>query len=274
MGSTQQLNLQRISRDIRSEVLKFSSRHQIAHLGSCLSTVEIITVLFFKVMRNFTPESYSLDSDQFILSKGHAAVALYAALLKKGFISENDLENFGQPGSIFEEHPNSKIPTVVSATGSLGHGLAFANGLVLGHKKGIPNESRVYVLMSDGECNSGAVWESAIFTSAKNLNRVTILVDHNKFQATGPTSETLGRINLANVFRAFGWISHEIDGHNLVELENTLNSTKDSQTPVAIICNTIKGRGVSFMENNNNWHYKAPSEIELANALKELDCDA
>ena len=259
-----------ISKDIRREVIKFVSQHKIAHLGSCLSVVDILTVLFFKIMRNFEPKNYSMHSDQLILSKGHAAVSLYSCLVKKGFVKKSDLNKFGTSGSIYEEHPNSNIPTVLSATGSLGHGLAFANGLALANKSRGNSDSRIYVLMSDGECNEGTVWESAIFTSAKMLNQITVLVDHNKLQATGSTSDTLGKLSLSEMFMAMGWDAFEIDGHDLNEIESILSQKINSDKPIAIICHTIKGKGVSFMENNNNWHYKAPDIAELESALMEL----
>ena len=259
-----------ISREIRREIIKFVNQHEIAHLGSCLSVVDILNVLFFKILRNYEPKNYSMQSDQLILSKGHAAVALYLCLLKKGFIEKSDLDRFGMSGSIYEEHPNSNIPTVLSATGSLGHGLAFANGLALANKSRGNFKSRIYVLMSDGECNEGTVWESAIFSSSKNLNQITVLIDHNKLQATGPTSDTLGKLSLSKIFEAMGWETFEVDGHDLEMIENLLSKHISSNKPIAIICHTIKGKGVSFMENNNNWHYKAPNDSEMEIALEEL----
>lgn len=139
-----------LTKDIRREVIKFVSQHKVAHLGSSLSVVDILTILFFKVMRDFEPKNYSMQSDQLILSKGHAAVSLYICLLKKEFITKSDLDKFGMAGSIYEEHPNSNIPTVLSSTGSLGHGLAFANGLALANKTRGISHSRIYVVMSDG----------------------------------------------------------------------------------------------------------------------------
>jgi transketolase len=259
-----------ISKEIRREVIKFVNQHKIAHLGSCLSVVDILTVLFFKILRNYEPNNYSIKSDQLILSKGHAAVSLYLCLLKKGFIRKSNLDRFGMSGSIYEEHPNPNIPTVLSATGSLGHGLAFANGLALANKSSGNLKSRIYVLMSDGECNEGTVWESAIFSSSKNLSQITVLIDHNKFQATGPISDTLGKLSLSKMFEAMGWETFEIDGHDLNMIESLLTSNISSSKPIAIICHTIKGKGVSFMENNNNWHYKAPNNSEMEIALKEL----
>lgn len=241
----------------------------MAHLGSSLSIVEILSVLFNLQLQNFEPSTYGPTSDQFILSKGHAAVALYACLLEKGFISHKDFDSYCEPGSYFEEHPNFNIPTVLCATGSLGHGLPFACGLALSYKYSQSNQ-KVFVLMSDGECNEGTVWESAQFAYAKKLNNVIALIDHNKLQATGSIVETIGNLKLAKMFESFGWDTYEIDGHNLREINQTIEKARRNSNPSVIVCNTIKGKGVSFMESDNNWHYRAPNEVELKLAYTEL----
>ena len=189
---------------LRKLILELTSIHQNAHLGSCLSVVEILSVLFKLQLKDFTPVDYGATSDQFILSKGHAAVALYSALLETGFISQSNFDSFCQPGSNFEEHPNFHIPTVLCTTGSLGHGLPFAN------------------------------------------------------------------LSLAKMFGSFGWKTFEIDGHNLDQINTSIQESRDSNTPSAIICHTVKGKGISFMESDNNWHYRAPNENELRDALREI----
>lgn len=257
------------AKNLRRDILELTFKHQNAHLGSCLSTVEIIATLFKIHLEDFTPKTYSIESDQFILSKGHAAVALYSALKQSNFITDDDFNSFREIGSVFEEHPNFSIPTVLCATGSLGHGLPFANGLALA-KKFKSNKKRIYVLMSDGECNEGTVWESAQFAYAKNLNNIVVLIDHNKLQATGSIAESLGDLSLTKMFASFGWNSLEVDGHNLKDLNYALLNSKNSNSPTAIICNTIKGKGVSFMENDNNWHYRAPNKEEMESALAEI----
>ena len=257
------------SRQIREEILRTYVHHGIAHLGSCLSVVEILCTLVKRHLRSFTPKDFSPSGDLLILSKGHAAVALYSILKNLDFISQEDLDTFSHPGSIFEEHPNFKIPTVQTATGSLGHGLPFGNGLALGRKtKG--SDGRVFIVMSDGECNEGTVWESCAFAAANKLNNVTVLVDNNGWQATGRIDETMPDVALGKVFESFGWSSRTIDGHDLAQLDDALEATRNSDQPMAIICQTIKGRGVSFMEDDNNWHYRAPNQDEFERAMKEL----
>lgn len=257
------------SAKLRKRILDLSHIHQTAHLGSSLSIVEILTVLFNYQLKDFSPSNYGPSSDQFILSKGHAAVALYACLLEKGFISNADFDSYCSPGSNFEEHPNFNIPTVLCATGSLGHGLPFACGLALSYKY-TSSKQKVFVLMSDGECNEGTVWESAQFAYAKKLNNVIALIDHNKLQATGSVEETIGNLKLARMFESFGWDTYEIDGHDLDQIYQTIEKARRNENPSVIVCNTIKGKGISFMESDNNWHYRAPNEAELKLAHEEL----
>lgn len=255
--------------NIRKKILDSTHKHQTAHLGSSLSTVEILSILFNIQLQAFDPKTYGPNSDQFILSKGHAAVALYACLLEKGFISKEDFDSYCEPGSYFEEHPNFNIPTVLCATGSLGHGLPFACGFALSNQF-LQNNQKVFVLMSDGECNEGTVWESAQFAYTKNLNNIIVLIDHNKLQATGSIKETIGNLNLSKMFGSFGWDTYEIDGHNLIEINETIKEARNNLNPTIIVCNTIKGKGISFMESDNNWHYRAPNEVELKMAYEEL----
>jgi len=268
MVNIQTSELIELSKIIRTRILEICHLTKSPHLGSSLSIVELITALMFDVMDDFTIDKYSEKSDQFILSKGHASLAFYAALEVKGFLENGEFEKYGTKGSILEEHPNIRIPTVLTSTGSLGHGLAFANGLAVANRlKGV--DARIFVVLSDGECNEGTIWESALLTSAKNLHRVVAIIDHNKLQATGNISETFGSVKISNVFESFGWESYEIDGHNFDEIL-TILTNKNNPRPVAVICHTIKGKGVSFMEGNNNWHYRAPDVGELKLALAEV----
>ena len=259
----------KFARKIRAQILRSSFEHQAAHLGSALSCVDILSVLFTSHLRNFDPENWNTSNDFLILSKGHAALALYACLKEKDFITERDLNSYSSAGSNLEEHPNSKIPGVHTASGSLGHGLSFGCGLALGQKL-IGSERRVFVILSDGECNEGTVWEAAIFAIAKSLENLIVLVDNNGWQATGRIEETFGGIQIEDIFESFGWKTFSIDGHNYSQIDESLRLAYQFKKPVAIICKTIKGKGVSFMEDNNNWHYKAPNEIELQQALNEL----
>jgi transketolase len=259
-----------LSREIKSICLRLSHAKQTAHLASALSAADIIACIFanhIKVSETFEDRG---DLDRFILSKGHSASALYAALFLANVITEEQLWSYSDSGSIFEEHPNHKIPMVDFPTGSLGHGLPLACGMALGDKMR-KFESHTYVLMSDGECNEGTVWESAIFASSKKLGRLIALVDHNKFQATGPTTESFGNISIADAFKGFDWHVQEVDGSNHGQLDKALNLAKQHDSPSVIVCHTKKGAGISFMEGDNNWHYKAPSSEELNRALGELN---
>ena len=264
------LNSIELSRSIRKIVLGLSHKYGTAHLGSSLSCADILAVLFNSHLRNYVPEEWNKSNDFFILSKGHAATSLYACLFHNGFITWEELQDYSQPGSNLEEHPNSTIPGVETASGSLGHGLSFGCGLALGQK--VKNlKRRTYVVMSDGECNEGTVWEAAMFASAKDLSGLTVLVDHNGWQATGPIQESIGAIKISELFNAFGWHALDVDGHDHAALDLALSETRNLKKPVAIICHTVKGKGVSFMENDNNWHYRAPSPDELRIALIEID---
>lgn len=258
-----------LSREIKSICLKLSHAKQTAHLGSALSAADIIACIFSSHLRTDSSGTKKILKDRFLLSKGHAASALYAALFHIGLITEKELWSYADAGSIFEEHPNHKIPGVDFPTGSLGHGLPLGCGMALGDKL-LKNDKFTFVLMSDGECNEGTVWESAIFASAKALGNLVVLVDHNKFQATGPTSETFGSISLAQAFRGFGWTVFEVDGNSHNHINDCLTKSRMSNSPTVIVCNTKKGSGVSFMEGNNNWHYRAPNNEELTLALTEL----
>lgn len=264
------LESERLSREIKSICLQLSHAKQTAHLASALSAADIVACIFANHIRIDFSGTDQILKDKFLLSKGHSASALYAALFQVGLITEEQLWSYADSGSIFEEHPNHKIPMVDFPTGSLGHGLPLACGMALGHKIK-KYESYTYVLMSDGECNEGTVWESAIFARAKNLGRLIALVDHNKFQATGPTTESFGSISIASAFRGFEWHVQEVDGANHEQLHQALDTAKDNDSPSVIVCHTKKGAGISFMEGDNNWHYKAPTTEELNLALGELN---
>lgn len=263
------LESEKLSREIKSICLQLSHARQTAHLASALSAADIIACIFANHIRIDFSDVGPILKDKFLLSKGHSASALYAALFHKGLISKEELWSYACPGSIFEEHPNHKIPGVDFPTGSLGHGLPLGCGIALGNKMQ-NRELFTYVLMSDGECNEGTVWESAIFAKSKQLSNLIALIDHNKFQATGPITESFGSISLAQAFCGFGWNVFEANGSNHEELNDCLINAKGGDSPSVIICHTLKGSGVSFMEGDNNWHYRAPNDEELRLALAEL----
>ena len=262
-------NLYKISNLIRFKMIEASHRSHIPHLASSLSCVDIIIYLYEVVLniKNFS----DINRDRFILSKGHAANAIYSVLNYKKIIKDKDFRKYAKFGSKLEEHPSQKIKGIEAATGSLGHGLPIACGLALSSKlKKINNKT--FVLIGDGECNEGTIWESALFATSKHLDNLYVYLDHNKWQATGRNKDIIGLSSLSSKFKAFGWNVFEIDGNSYKELDlsfkKALNFNK--KKPTLFMCNTIKGKGVSFMEDDNNWHYKIPSVEDLKKAKKEL----
>ncbi|WP_373653794.1 transketolase [Schlesneria sp. DSM 10557] len=262
--------LQTLAKRIRSHVLGLSHQARTAHLGSSLSCVEMVVAAYWGTANPPSPNGDDAEQDCFLLSKGHAATTLYAALAMKGFFPENWLDSYAEPGSPLGEHPSPGTPGIVAATGSLGHGLPIAIGMALAARiQG--RQNRIHVLMSDGECNEGSVWEGALFAPAQKLDRLTVMIDYNKWQATGRSDEVTSLSPLKEKWAAFGWRAVEVDGHNLAELVEWLNKAPDPDgRPTALIAHTLKGKGVSFMEDDNNWHYRIPTAAELERARAEL----
>jgi transketolase len=258
--------LENLARQIRFEVVKMSSSGKAAHLGSSLSCVDILVALYFSFLKIDPKDPYR---DRFILSKGHAVSALYATLAYKNFFPKDALASFNKDGSALPEHPSPYcVPGLEVATGSLGHGLSFGIGHALAAKISEQN-FKVAVLLSDGECNEGSVWEAAMFAPAKKLNNLIAIIDFNKWQATGRSCEVMQLQPLKEKWASFGWDAHEIDGHDIAAILKIL-SLKDNDRPCAIIAHTVKGKGVSFMEDDNNWHYRIPTAEEVELAQKEL----
>lgn len=262
--------LELIAKQIRQRVLELSYQAKTPHLGSSLSCVELVVAAYWGTKNPPSPLADQVDQDCFILSKGHAATTLYAALAMKGFFPEAWLKSYAEPGSPLGEHPSPGTPGVIAATGSLGHGLPIAIGMALASRiQGRRN--RTCVLMSDGECNEGSVWEGALFAPAQRLDRLIVMIDYNKWQATGRSDEITSLAPLREKWTAFGWRAVDVDGHNLEELVDRLNQDPDPNgRPTALIAHTVKGKGVSFMEDDNNWHYRIPNAAELARAIAEL----
>jgi transketolase len=258
--------------ELRGRVIEMSHAAQAAHLASSLSCADILAVAYWHVL-NVNPQRPDDPlRDRFILSKGHAAAALYAALAMKGYFPLEELANFGRNGGRLAEHPPANLlPGVEAATGSLGHGLPLGCGMALsGRIKG--QAFRVFALLSDGENNEGSVWEAAMFAAAQKLDNLCVIVDYNKWQATARSDETLMLAPLCDKWTAFGWDAREVDGHDVTALANAMQRVPNgSGKPVALIAHTVKGKGVSFMEDDNNWHYRAPTADEVASARKELD---
>jgi len=264
--------LKQISLTIRKRTIETSAKARIPHLGSCLSCVELLTALYWNEL-NIDPKApMEPERDRFVLSKGHGAPVLFQVLAERGFFPVERLEQFGKPGSVFHEHPPKPgyIEGVEAATGSLGHGLPMALGMAIA-KRIQGSKSRCYALLSDGECNEGSIWESAMLAAAQEVNQLTAIVDYNKWQATGRSHEIMALESLAEKWEAFGWHTQEIDGHDLESIGKAFASARDeTNKPSIIVAHTIKGKGVSFMEDDNNWHYRTPNQEELAAAMKEL----
>jgi transketolase len=256
---------------LRSRIIETSHKASIPHLGSCLSCVDILTAIYFSVLRISVEDPRANDRDRFILSKGHGAPALFQVLAMRGFYPEAMLDNYGEDGGIFAEHPPepSQLPGIEAATGSLGHGLPMALGMALSARINKLNY-KVYALLSDGECNEGSTWEAALLAAAQKVNNLCIIIDYNKWQATGRSNEVMALEPLADKWRAFGWQTSEVDGHDIPKLLSALQGFPDHQKPTAIIAHTVKGKGVSFMEDDNNWHYRIPSAEEVLAAKREL----
>lgn len=265
--------LQKISTVIRKSLLKTSSLCKIPHVGSCMSCMDILVYLYWSEM-NITPEMPDEKMrDRFILSKGHASPALLQVLSHRGYFGIEQLELFGKDGSYFHEHPPvpGLIPGVEAATGSLGHGLPMAVGISLAQKI-TKTTVRTYVILGDGECNEGSIWESAMFAASNSLESLTVFVDLNEWQATDRSSTTLGANTLFSKWEAFGWHVQEVSGHDYSDLHKAVNNARLVTTcPSLIVARTIKGKGVSFMEDDNNWHYRIPNPEELSLALQELE---
>ena len=264
--------LARIALTIRQRTIETSARARIPHLGSCLSCVDLLTALYWQELRIDPEEPEAPDRDRFVLSKGHGAPVLFQVLAQRGFFPIERLAEFGKPGSVFHEHPPTPgyIPGVEAATGSLGHGLPMALGMAIAQRIQGSN-SRCYALLSDGECNEGSIWEAAMLAAGQHVHQLTAIVDYNKWQATGRSKEVMALEPLAAKWKAFGWHAEEIDGHDLEAIGQALAAARSEDSkPSVIVAHTIKGKGVSFMEDDNNWHYRTPNPEELAAALAEL----
>jgi len=255
----------------RSRIILNSHKTNTPHLGSCLSCVDILVALYFDKLKINPKYPRSSSRDRFILSKGHGAPALFQILAMKGFYSDDLLSDYGEDGSLFAEHPPTPdyLPGIEAATGSLGHGLPIGLGMALSSRI-TSKQFHVYVLLGDGECNEGSIWEAATMAVAQSVDNLTIFVDSNKWQATDRTSDLVGGICLKQKWKSFGWNASEIDGNNMKEVMKVLSKRPKKGVPTAIILNTIKGSGISFMEDDNNWHYRIPNEEEVQRAYKEL----
>ena len=258
------------SKELRKNVLAMVSVGKRGHIGPAGSIVEILRVLYDSWLSFRPNEPDWLDRDRFILSKGHGCLAFYSCLSEVGLLDEKYLDTFEESGSMLLGHPviNKKIGIEFS-NGSLGMGLSLGIGVALGLlKKHI--DRHVYVLIGDGECNEGSIWEACMAAKSYELSNLTVILDHNKFQQTGSNKDILKTENLSNIWRGFGWNVLETDGHNLSSLYECFEKKFNNNIPKIIIANTIKGKGFSFSENNNEWHHSVLTEKLYNLALEEL----
>jgi transketolase len=257
-------NLVAISKFIRIQTLKIINQSSASHIASCLSVIDILVSIYshLKLKKR-------LSIDKVILSKGHAAAALYSTLNYFGFLSKKKLNTFYTNGSKLLGHASHYVNGIPFSTGSLGHGLGLGCGLAYANRL-IKKNIFTYVVLSDGECDEGSIWEAALFAAHHKLKNLVVFIDFNKYQSIKTVTETLNLEPLALKWKSFNWNVHKINGHNFSILKKKINSLSKSKKPTVIICDTIKGKGVSFMENNILWHYRCPKGDEYLNALKEL----
>jgi transketolase len=260
-----------LAKQIRAYVLRMTHKANASHVGTCLSIADLLAVLYDGILRVDTASPDLPDRDRFILSKGHGCAALYAVLAEQGFFPKEWLDTYCQDGSHLAGHiTHHGVPGVEVSTGSLGHGLSIGCGMALAAKRDAQSY-RVFVLLSDGECDEGSTWEAALFAPHHRLDNLIAIVDYNKIQSLGTVKEVLNLEPLADKWRTFGWAVREIDGHNFEQIENALRTVPfKPSSPSCIIAHTVKGKGVSFMENQVVWHYKSPNAEQLRQALFEL----
>ncbi len=263
--------LAKIALDIRRDIIKMLGIAGSGHPGGSLSVTDILTLLYFHFLRHDPKNSKWPDRDRLIFSKGHGCPALYSALAIAGYFDQKLLLTLRQLGSPLQGHPDMRrLPGIEASTGSLGQGLSVGIGCALAARFD-KKDFLAYVIMSDGELNEGQTWEAAAFASFRKLSNLILILDYNKFQLSGATKDILNMEPIAEKFKAFGWQTKEIDGHSLKEIYDGITWAKTpKEGPSLVIAHTVKGKGVSFMENNNHFHGVAPTKDETARALKEL----
>ncbi len=263
--------LSQIANEIRKGAVTAVHSASSGHPGGSLSIADILAYLYFEEM-NVDPKNPKMeDRDRLVLSKGHTAPGLYAALAEKGFFPKEDLKTFRNKDSYLQGHPDMKgIPGVDMTTGSLGLGISAACGMALSAKIS-KKDYRVYTICGDGEIQEGQVWEAAMFAAHYKLNNLCAFIDWNGLQIDGPVAQVMNPTPIDEKFKAFGWEVRLIDGHNFDEIAAACADAKKSDKPFAIVCKTVKGKGVSFMENQASWHGSAPNAEQYEQAMKDLD---
>jgi len=266
------MDYRKIARTIRSDIVRMHFNAGTSHIGSALSCVDILIGLYFSVLKIDPKNPKDKNRDRFILSKGHAVSVLYATLAERGFFPKSRLDDYCKNGSCLVGHSTKDaVPGIEISTGSLGHGLSVGCGMALAAKRD-KKKYRVFVLLSDGECEEGSVWEAALFARQHQLDNLIAIIDYNKIQAFGQVKGILDLEPFPKKWESFGWQAKEIDGHNFQAIITSLNRIPFKKySPSVIIAHTIKGKGISFMENKLEWHYKSPNQDEVTQALEELN---
>ena len=264
--------LQTFCTEVRRDIINMTANAGSGHPGGSLSAVELMSAIFCTQMRIDPKNPRDPDRDRFVLSKGHAAPCYYGVLAELGFFSKDEFKTFRQLHGMLQGHPDmKKIPGVDASTGSLGQGISLAVGMALGAKH-MGKDTRVYTILGDGECQEGQVWEAFMAASHYKLDNLTVVIDNNGLQIDGPNDEVMSLGDMAAKLRAFGFHLVELsDGNDLEQVLAALNEATEPGKPKAILAHTVKGKGVSFMENQAGWHGKAPSEEQRQQALKELE---
>lgn len=264
-------DLKKIAVEVRKDIVKMLTESASGHPGGSLSAVEILTTLYFKEMKVDINDPKDPNRDRFVLSKGHAAPVLYSVLAEKGFFDKNELWKLRKTGAILQGHPNMNyVPGVDMSTGSLGQGISTAVGMGIAGKMD-KKSYRIYTVLGDGELEEGQVWEASMAAAHYKLDNLTAFIDNNGLQIDGPCEEVMGSDPIDEKFKAFGWHVIKIDGHDFNAIINAIEEAKNTKgKPTAIVCKTVKGKGVSFMENQVGWHGSAPSKEQCELALKEL----
>lgn len=271
MSKKQIQKYQAIAKKIRKTTLRIVYQTKSPHLGSSFSMVDLLTALYFNVLKTSPKKAKAKNRDRFILSKGHGCPAFYATLACRGFISKNCLSSFAIDGGSLGQHPDhNQTCGIEVSTGSLGHGLSIASGMALAAQRDRA-PYRTFVLLGDGELNEGSVWEAAMFASQHKLDNLMAIIDYNKLQIFGRTYQIMKLAPLGDKWRAFGWAVKEIDGHDFKQIFNALSKIPFRKNkPSVIIAHTVKAKGVSFMENKCIWHSKCPDKNQYQKALKEF----
>lgn len=265
------MELDQVSKEIRKKIFLTCCRSGGGHIAPSFSCTEILVALYFKIMNINRYNLNDENRDRFILSKGHASVSLYSVLNEINIVSDEDLRYFCRSGGILGAHPEANIPGVEVSSGSLGHGLSYGAGIALAGKKN-EKDYRTFVLLSDGECQEGSTWEAALFAVQHQLDNLIVVVDYNGLQSLGKTNEILTLDPFAEKWQSFGWNIIECDGHNINSIVDSLKFNElATKKPIVVIAHTIKGKGVSFMENQPLWHYRIPTnDTEVGRACDEL----